>query len=337
MRKRPMIQPAQANERVIKETYAVRSSDLQGFIFNIERFSTTDGPGIRTIVFFKGCNMSCPWCHNPEGISSEAELEFNKMRCIRCGRCLQVCPTGAQQTDASGAHRIDRSLCIRCMACAKECPSGALNVIGKHMAVEDCFQEIAEDVPFYNRSGGGVTLSGGEVLLQADFAAALLKRCRAAGIHTAIESNLSLPYRKLETLLPFLDLVMADIKHLDETAHASATSLPNRATLVALNRLAQHGMPLIVRTPVVPGFNDSPETIGRIAAFASGLASLEYFELLSYSPLGCEKAERLGRIQRRYETPPGDRMNALAETAARYLKDVRLNGRRWTNDQGESS
>lgn len=309
---------------------------LTGFIFNIERFSTTDGPGIRTMVFFKGCNMTCPWCHNPEGISSEPELEYYESRCIRCGRCLQVCPTGAHSIDASGGHSLDRSLCIQCMACAGACPSGALKVAGKRVSVEDCFREIAEDIPFYKRSNGGVTLSGGEVLLQADFAAALLSQCRAAGIHTAIESNLALPGRELEKLLPFVDLVMADIKHLDDEAHRKATGLSNRTTLASLRRLAADGMPLIIRTPVIPGFNDSPDAIERIAAFTAKIASLDYYELLSYSPLGREKAERLGLSQRQYDPSAYNRMCRLAETAARYQKDVRIDGRRWTQDQGET-
>ena len=314
----------------------MQGNDPTGFIFNIERFSTTDGPGIRTMVFFKGCNMSCPWCHNPEGISSGPELEYYASRCIRCGRCVQVCPTGAHSIDATGAHKLDRSVCIRCMACVDVCPSGALEIAGRRVSVEDCFREIAEDIPFYIRSGGGVTLSGGEVLLQADFAAALLHRCRDAGIHTAIETNLSLPWRQLEKLLPFLNLVMADIKHLDDQTHTQATGLSNQTTLAALELLAESGMPLIVRTPVIPVFNDSSEAIAAIAAFVAGLKSLEYFELLSYSPLGCEKAERLGWNQRRFDTPTSERMQDLARTAAQYLNEVRLDGQRWTNDQGVS-
>lgn len=314
----------------------MKKSSLTGFIFNIERFSTTDGPGIRTMVFFKGCNMTCPWCHNPEGISSEPELEYYKSRCIRCERCLQVCPAGAHSIDTSGMHNLDRSLCIRCMTCADVCPSGALKVAGKRVSVEDCFREIAEDIPFYKRSNGGVTLSGGEVLLQADFAAALLSQCRAAGIHTAIESNLALPGRELEKLLPFLDLVMADIKHLNDEAHMKATGLSNRTTLASLHRLAENGMPLIIRTPVVSGFNDSPDAIERIAAFTAELESLDYYELLSYSPLGREKAERLGLSQRQYDPAANNRMRHLAVTASRYLKDVRIDGRRWTHDQGDT-
>ena len=285
-----------------------------GLIFDIERFSTADGPGIRTVVFFKGCNLLCYWCHNPESIRSQAELELDPTECIGCGGCLEICPSGAHIMTNSG-HDVERSLCTGCFSCARDCPSGALKVIGKHRSLESCMKEIREDRAFYSRSGGGVTLSGGEVLMQVEFAAALLKQCKEEGIHTAMESNLCFPGDRVKKLTPWLDLCMADIKHMDSVRHKEATGQGNERVLENLRLLDKLGIPTIVRTPIIPGFNDSEENVRATAEFLKGLENLQYYELLSYNPMGNDKRKRLGYPVPEIEIPTKARMQELASAA----------------------
>lgn len=298
-----------------------------GLIFDIERFSTADGPGIRTVVFFKGCNLHCYWCHNPESIRAFSELEYDPAECIGCGGCVQRCPSGAHIMTDSG-HDVDRNLCTRCFSCTQACPSGALKVIGQHRSLESCMKEIREDAAFYSRSGGGVTLSGGEVLLQAEFAASLLAQCRAEGIHTAIESNLCFPEERLQKLIPWLDLAMADIKHMDPAAHRAGTGQDNRYVFHNLRLLDLMGIPTIVRTPIIPGFNDSGENIRATAVFLRQLRNLRYYELLSYNPMGNDKRRRLGYPVPDIAVPGRDAMDRLAAIALEQGVPTWVDGKR---------
>lgn len=295
-----------------------------GLIFDMERFSTADGPGIRTVVFFKGCNLRCYWCHNPESIRSYPELELDPTECIGCGGCVDVCPSGAT---ASG-RGLDRTLCTRCFSCTQVCPSGARKVIGTHRSLESCMKEIREDMAFYSRSGGGVTLSGGEVLLQADFAAALLKQCRQEGISTAMESNLCFPAETVSKVAPWLDLCMADIKHMDPASHKEATGRGNEKVLANLKLLDELGIPTIVRTPIIPGFNDSEVNIRATAEFLKNLQNLRYYELLSYNPMGNDKRKRLGYPVPEIEVPQKDTMHHLASIARQAEIPVWVDGRK---------
>lgn len=297
-----------------------------GLIFDMERFSTADGPGIRTVVFFKGCNLHCCWCHNPESIRSYPELEMNPTECIGCGGCAQSCPSGAHIMTASG-HGLERSLCTRCFACTQECPSGALKVIGTHRSLESCMKEIREDTAFYSRSGGGVTLSGGEVLLQADFAARLLRQCREEGIHTAIESNLCFPEETVRKVAPWLDLAMADIKHMDPQRHKEATGQENHRVLNNLRLLDSLGIPAIVRTPIIPGFNDEDENIRSTAEFLREMRHLRYYELLSYNPMGNDKRRRLGYSVPDIPVPKKETMLHLASIARQSDITVWVDGK----------
>lgn len=297
-----------------------------GLIFDMERFSTADGPGIRTVVFFKGCNLHCYWCHNPESIRSYPELEFDPTECIGCGGCVEDCPSGAHIMTASG-HDVERSLCTRCFACTQACPSGALKVIGKHRSLESCMEEIREDSAFYSRSGGGVTLSGGEVLLQADFAAKLLQQCRKEGIHTAMESNLCFPPETVRKVAPWLDLAMADIKHMDPKAHKEATGQGNDRVLENLRLLDEMGIPTIVRTPIIPGFNDAEENVRATAEFLKELRNLRNYELLSYNPMGNDKRKRLGYPVPDISIPKKDTMHHLASIARQAGVPVWVDGK----------
>jgi len=284
-------------------------------ISHIQRFSIHDGPGIRTTVFLKGCNLRCRWCHNPEAISAGPQLQFFPVRCIGCGACVEACPNGVHVAAADG-HRLDRSRCTVCGACAAACYAGALTVVGRDMTVEKVLEAVRADRPFYDRSGGGVTVSGGEPLMQADSAAALLAACRAEGIHTAIETNLSGPWERVEALLAATDLVMMDIKTMDGEEHRQWTGADNADILANARRLAAAEVPVIVRTPIVAPLNATAAHLRAIAAFIADWPHLLYHELLPYHPLGSSKYESLGM------SPPDDGMSIPDEPTLRTLADA---------------
>ena len=304
---------------------------MLGIITDIQRFSVHDGPGIRTTVFFKGCQLHCAWCHNPETIRPRPELDWYPQRCIGCRACEGVCPQEISPVPALSGDRPDlpHDRCTGCGACARVCCADARVRVGREMSVDGVRSEVMEDVPFYKESGGGVTLSGGEPLLQLDFAVELLTSCRAAGLQTALETNLCWPAARLECVLPLVDLVMADVKHPDAARHREATGSDNGPVLANLRRIAAAGIPLIVRTPVIPGFNDAPATIEAIARSLGGLTSLRYYELLPYHPLGESKRQALGLAG---SAPPSqalsrESLQPLAAVAAATGLSVRVAGR----------
>jgi len=305
-------------------------------LFDIGRFSPTDGPGIRTVVFFKGCNLRCWWCHNPEGLEAGPELRFDEARCISCGGCIKACTRRAHAI-RDGRHVVDADRCARCFACAAACYAGALVQVGRRRGVDEVMAEIIEDRDLYARSGGGVTLSGGEAMLQAEFAAELLARCRAEGIATAIETNLAVPWSAYESLLGLLDFAMVDIKHLDGAIHRRGTGAGNELILENLERLGRCGLPFVVRTPIVPGFNDGEDTVAAIARLAAAHPSLRYYELLAYNPLGGTRGKALGAAAppARVDPPSRERMRELAMAAARSRVPVRVNGRGYRPEDGE--
>ncbi len=297
---------------------------MQGIITEIQRFSVHDGPGIRTTIFFKGCNLRCFWCHNPETHRMEPELQLQLVRCIGCGACFAVCPHEAHQM-VDGQRAFLRERCQACGRCAAECFAEALVLIGRRVEVEEVMAEVRADRPFYANSGGGVTLSGGEPLLQPAFCRALLAACRAEGIHTAIETAADVPWERIEGLLPLLDLVMLDIKTLDDGVHRASTGVSNARILENARRLGATGKPLIVRTPVVPGVNDQVEAIGAIARFAAGLPGLVRYELLPFHPMAANKYDSLGRsyAARTLPRPAPEAMETLAAAARACGVEVR--------------
>lgn len=303
--------------------------DCTGQIFDVERFSTVDGPGIRTVAFLKGCNLHCDWCHNPEGYQTGPQLMYDEMQCMRCGGCVQVCPRQVHRLDGD-THRMDWKRCIACFRCAAVCPGGALKQAGKSWTAEELCRELLQDLPFFQESGGGVTLSGGEVMCQQEFAGQVLRRLHRQGVHTAIETNLCFPIEDYRKLRPEVDLMMFDLKSTQEEAHRRYTGVSNEQILFNVKALAGDDwreMPLIARTPVVPGFNDTEEEISAIAARLTEHRNLLYYELLAYHPLGINKKAQLGKEAGKVlPIPSKERMETLAAAAARYLPHVKVNG-----------
>ena len=260
-----------------------------GMVTSIQRFSLNDGPGIRTTVFFKGCNAACVWCHNPETLAMQAEVLAYAEQCIGCGACVGF---SAERT-AQGLPPPREALTPQM---AQACCAGALVLAGREVSVEDVLMEIDQDAVYYETSGGGVTFSGGEAMMQPAFLLALLQACRAKGYHTALETNLAYDFALLAPLLPLVDLVMADVKLMDEARHRELVGLGNQQILENVARLAKTGLPYILRTPVVPGIQDDAREIAAIAAFVAAHADhLLYYELLNYNPLGAGKYASLHR------------------------------------------
>ncbi|MDD3154248.1 MAG: glycyl-radical enzyme activating protein [Victivallaceae bacterium] len=297
---------------------------MNGVITQIQHGSVHDGPGLRSVVFLKGCQLGCFWCHNPETLSAKAQLSFDASKCLDCGRCFALC-CAHRKSDAG--HWIAREECNACFRCVEACFAGALSICGRDISLEEAIEELESDRLFYLESGGGVTLSGGEPGMQLEFSAALLAHCRKEKIHTAVETNLAYSRDVLEKLTENCDLVMADLKHLDCGKHREGTGRGNEEILANLCALRT---PLILRTPIVPGFNDDAETIGRIASFASELKNLQTYELLTYHPLGCGKAARLGMAGRTSPLPllRTETINQLTQAATSSGVPLLLNGKR---------
>lgn len=269
-----------------------------GIVFDIQRFSVHDGPGIRTTVFLKGCTLRCFWCHNPEGIRPKPEIQFEPEKCIGCGECTLVCPQNAQYMQ-DGQRHYDRDRCTVCDQCVELCFTGGLSLVGQTMSVDDVLVEVLPDRAFYRDSGGGVTLSGGEPAVQTEFAAELLARCQAEGIHTAIETAGHYPWEHIACLLPYVDLVMMDLKHLDSDQHRAVTGAPNEQILANARRLAQTGTSLIFRVPVIPTVNDTADAVHAIARFVLELSAIRGarlpLQLLPFHRLAENKYTSLGR------------------------------------------
>jgi pyruvate formate lyase activating enzyme len=301
---------------------------VSGLVFDIQRFSVHDGPGIRTTVFLKGCSLHCFWCHNPEGLRMTPEVQFLPNRCLGCGACVAACEHDGQHLD-DGVRSFERERCVACGACVEACVTEALTLAGKKMTAEAVVAEVMRDRVFYETSGGGVTLSGGEPALQPDFAREILAQCKTQGLHTAIETCGNIPWASLEGLLSVTDLVMMDLKHVDSEKHRAATGAGNERILANARQLALTRKPLIFRTPVVPGVNDTPAEIEAIAAFVRELVSLRAissngngpaeisWELLPFHRLAADKYRSLGLDYRARELnpPPKDQMAVLAQAA----------------------
>lgn len=271
------------------------ADEFSGWVFNIQRFSVHDGPGIRTTVFLKGCPLRCLWCCNPESQRREPQIVFHRERCIHCDVCLIVCPQLALEVDTEENRRWVQERCDLCGQCVDECFAGALEQIGRLVTVGEVLAEVEADRRFYEQSGGGVTLSGGEPLAQPEFSQGLLQACHRQGIHTAIETSGHGPWDAWSELLPHLDLILYDLKETDPERHEELTGVSNRLILENLRRLARTDKKLIVRRPVIPGYNDSPESIHAMAGLVRSLGTIEEVNLLPYHRFGRTKYDLLGR------------------------------------------
>ena len=298
---------------------------MTGVIFDIQRFSLHDGPGIRTTVFLKGCPARCDWCHNPESFLLQPQLQYYADRCTGCGKCVNLCPNRAHafETDASGKrHAINRGLCNACGICAAECFCNALVITGREVNVDEVMRPVLADIPYYEESNGGVTFSGGEPVLQNEFCETLLKQCRENGIHTNIQTAGFYPFEKLERLLPLLDLVMYDIKGVSSDVYKNHVHTDQNISMENLFRLDEYNIPIIVRMPCVKGVNDSTAEIEMAAQTLAKLKRLDHFSLLPYHGLAKIKYDILGMEYRAFETPSQEHIEALNKIASRYVKTM---------------
>jgi glycyl-radical enzyme activating protein len=263
---------------------------IKGLIFNIQHFSIHDGPGVRTAVFFKGCNLHCLWCHNPESISNKIQVVFYPEKCIGCGKCYINCKH-ARHTLKDGKHLFDPSGCVRCLECCNSCYAEALVGIGKNVTVDQLMEYILTDKLYYCNTGGGVTFTGGECMMQPDFLAEVLHKCRDNNIHTAVDTAGNVPFSLFDRMIDDIDLFLYDIKAFDSELHKKLTGAGNELILENLSKLSKYGKQIIVRIPYIPGLND--KEISKIADF---LFELNIFkvEILGFHRLGETKYTALG-------------------------------------------
>jgi pyruvate formate lyase activating enzyme len=296
-------------------------NELTGKIYDIQGFSVQDGPGIRTTVFLKGCPLRCPWCHSPESQQFHPQLSWISMRCPgieKCGKCIAACAKRGISPGRLARHpatqeeirhiQIDRSLCDSCGNCAAVCFHKALYICGTDYTVEELVKRVSKDKPFYEQSGGGVTVSGGEPLSQPDFTLQLLKRLKESGIHTALDTSGFAPFEAFRNVLPYTDLFLYDLKHIDNEQHKIVVGVPNGLILENASRIANEGAKIQVRIPVIPDFNDSEESIREIGMFCKSLGeAVTVIQLLPYHNLGVMKYLRIDDSKKVLEAePPSD-------------------------------
>ena len=273
---------------------------MKATIFDIQRASFVDGPGIRTTVFFKGCNLRCAWCHNPESQSAAIEMMFHKNRCVKCGKCKEICAYSLEECDFCGR-------------CVLYCPQDAREICGKEYTVEEVVRDIVKDKSVYESSGGGVTFSGGECMLQIDFLESILRECKKEGIHTAVDTAGHLPFDYFERIIPCTDLFLYDVKCFDPEKHKRYTGVTNELILDNLARLISGGRRIIVRIPIISGINDTEEEILKIRDLIQGFGGVERIELLPYHAMGEHKYDAIGREVHAFDAPDKEKLEALRE------------------------
>ncbi len=297
-----------------------------GTVFNIQKYSIHDGPGIRTTVFLKGCPLACQWCHNPESLAMPAEVVFFKNKCIGCGDCVQSCPNEALAITDLGLVKAGEK-CSLCAACTDICPTGAMERTGRLMTVAEVMKEVEKDRVFYEESGGGVTFSGGEALLQPDFLDGLLTACKAGGLHTALDTSGYAAWPVLDRIKDKVNLFLYDIKHMDDSRHKQYTGVSNQLILANLKKLAASDSKIRIRVPIIPGINDDEENIKAMGAFLSSLHLKEVF-LLPYHNIAADKYRRLGKTYRLEDLQPltNKQMDELSQVLVPFGIKAKIGG-----------
>lgn len=293
-------------------------------ISNIQRFSVDDGPGIRTTVFFKGCNLKCAWCHNPECISGKFSIQLVINTCRMCGKCLSRCENGAHVFNPEeNIHDIDREKCAGCGRCAYYCPAAAVTLIGREYEPEALLKEILKDKKYYDSSEGGVTFSGGEPMLQAEYLTEILRLSKEAGLNTAVDTAGCVPWESFEKVMPYTDVFLYDIKMWNDEKHMAATGVSNKKILENLRKLTSAGANVIIRTPVIKEWNGNLEEFEAISGFLAGLEKpVKLIQLLPYHAYGAGKYEALGLDSRIMDhTPP---TGEFMENALQFYLDKGL-------------
>lgn len=277
---------------------------LGGCVFNIQKFSIHDGPGIRTTVFLKGCPLRCKWCHNPEGLSPKTEIEYEPTKCIGCGACAAVCPNNCHSFSEEFGHKYERQSCTECGKCTESCVAGSLKPVGTMYTVDEVIKKVMADKIFYDTSGGGMTISGGEPFFQAEFAVALLKAAKEAGLNTAVETSGFCTAETIMSSLPYTDLYLFDYKATGDSLHRELTGVSQETILQNMRLISDSGAKLILRCPIIPNANDTEEHFSAIAALAEKTVGIQRVELEAYHALGTGKAPKLGKAQEFVTTAP---------------------------------
>ena len=320
---------AEGEQQVSRISGAFSSEDqlVTGNIFDIRRFSIHDGPGVRTTVFFKGCPLRCWWCHNPEGQVGRPERIFRDNRCLRCQACVVACKQGAIRLDGDQIITDDEK-CTLCGACVETCYAEARQIVGREMTTAQVISEIERDIAFYDESAGGVTLSGGEPLMQSDYLHELLLACADRGIHTALDTCGFACWETFDWIRPHVDLFLYDLKLIDQDRHQKFTGASNIRILENLKRLSEHGHNINLRVPVIPGINDDTGNIRAVAAFAVGLPCLNQVDILPYHTAAISKYERMHRTYRVSELhpPSPERIAEITQTFEEFGLQVRVGG-----------
>lgn len=290
-------------------------------IYNLMRFSMHDGPGIRTTVFLKGCPLHCLWCHNPESQQRTPDLMHAESMCIGCDDCRRVCSQGGN------AGRMPDK-CSLCGECAAVCSTGARQLVGRQLSVDEVMRDVAKDVIFYDESGGGVTFSGGEPLMQPEFLTGLLQRCRARSIHTAVDTTGYAPWEILLAISPLTDLFLFDLKIMDDRRHRDFTGVSNERILDNLKALSQCHCAIRIRFPLIPGVNDDSDNVEKLGMFVAALPGVAHIDLLPYQRMGVDKYRRLGKeyLLPAVEPPVQESVDAVVRVLKKYRLDVKIGG-----------